>query len=550
MPDVPDPMTGSDVRRRTRRLCATGVAIAGALFVMAASIAAAAATSRHFIDEQDVTRLSTLHPAALVFLEEGEASAMAGDTTQALAAFREAGTQAADSALIARRECQALTLLGMRSEAITACIRAFKIEGSAMDLRAMVGALMSGQEPPTATELAQAMRYARRARTMMPQEPYGYAADCEIAERIHDAQMLEACLDDLRRVAPGHYETVRALGAAAPLGLTWRIGAAWFLVGLLGLGTLAHALWRAVRSSSGRRARAVVAAAIIVAWGIGSPAPAAAQARATPPGQREHAGLLSDWPVDDKDPESSVPDEQRRNRNPLQFGYWLMDVTYKAVQATKRGDHPAAVRYYKALVKAVPDRSVSFTRLCEAYEAAGEWQNSVQACATALTRPGVTVNDYERYVGLALKKKGALTAQEVQILDNVIQHVREDPAGGEAAADLECQLGVRLEDEVRLRECTGALALKAPDDPRTISYEWALAMKLGNYREAAAIIDRARSTSMTPEGISQMVHGLASIQESHKRSVYVWMLGGVAFVMLAAAGIVFATKRRATLRTA
>jgi tetratricopeptide (TPR) repeat protein len=544
MPDVPLSMTGRD--RNARR---TGAGLAGALLVLAPSLDAGASTPRHWIDAQEVARLSETRPAALVFLEQGEAAAMAGDSAQALASFREASHYAADSAIIARRECQALTLLGQRSDAITACLRAIKIEGSAMDMRAMVGALMLGPEAPTATELAQAMRYARRARTTMPLEPWGYAADCDIAERIQDAEMLEGCLKELQRVAPRHYETARAFAAAAPLGLTPRVWAGWLLVGLLGVATLAHGVWRAVRTSVRRRSRTVAAAALLLACGLGSSAsrPAYAADAGMLPGSmpRVHGGLLSDWPVDDNDPESSIPDNQKRNRNPLQFGYWLMDVTYKAVQATRRGDHPAAIKFYKALVKAVPDRSVSFTRLCEAYEAAGDWQNAVGTCATALTRPGVTINDYEHYFGLALKKKGTLTTTEVQILDNVIQHLREDPAGGDAAADLECQLGVRLEDADRLERCTSLLAAKAPDDPRLISYEWALAMKRGNFKEAAALVERARTTAMKPEGIDQMARGLASMQGVRKRKLYAWGLGGLAVVLVGAAGVVFATRRRA-----
>jgi tetratricopeptide (TPR) repeat protein len=539
-------------RRRFRRPLLA--ALVAAALVLATSMDIAAAPVRHWIDQQEITRLTTRHPGAFAHLEKGEDLAMAGQTQQALAEFQDAGKNAPESSLIARRECQALTILGRRSEAVQACLRALKTEASAMDLRAMVAALMSGSEAPTTTELAQAMRLARRAVDSMPQEPWGYAAECDIAERIADARMLESCLADLQRVAPRHYETVRALAAAAPHGITWRVWAGWSAILLLALGTAAHALWRALSDAIGRRRSerpAIVSAALLLALSVGpSPwTPAHADATvAEAPAANAHKGMLSDWAIDDNDPESSVPSDHRRDRNPLQFGYWLMDLAYKGVQATKRGDHYAAIKFYKAMVKAVPDRSVSFTRLCESYEAAGDWKNAVETCATALTRPGVTVNDYQHYFKLALAKNGALTGAEIEILSNVIQHVRDDPSGHDLADDLECQLGVRLEDVSRLQKCTAALAARAPDDPKTLSYEWALALKRGNMKEAAAVLERARSTEMKPEGIEQMERGMASAQAIRRRRLYALGLGGLAIIAGAGLAALFATRRRGVAR--
>jgi tetratricopeptide (TPR) repeat protein len=501
---------------------------------------------RHWIDQHEVVRLSSMVPASLELLEQGEAYAMAGDTQRAYDAFHEAGAQARESSLIARRECQALTILGKRAEAIAACIRAIKGEASAMDMRAMVAALMSGSEPPLTGELAQAMRLARRARESMPQEPWGYAAECDIAERIADAQMLDRCIENLERVAPGHYETVRAVALARGHGLTWRVGAGWAVIILWALGTLAHAAWRALRAPGARR-RVAVSAVVLVAIAASTSfsRPAHAEAMVEDPASK-HKGMLSDWPVDDKDPESSVPNDERKNRNPLQFGYWLMDLTFKASEASKKGDHAAAIAYYKALVKAVPDRSVSFTRLCESYEASGDWTDALETCATALTRPGVTISDYQHYFALALAKKGSLTSPEVETLDSVVQHLREDPAGKTAGDDLECQLGVRLEDATRLERCTAALAASAPDSPRTISYEWALALKRGNAKEAAALLERARSTAMKPEGIEQMERGIASFEASRRRKLYAWILGGAAAAGGALWGLLVLVRRRRT----
>jgi tetratricopeptide (TPR) repeat protein len=541
-----------------KRLAVFRLRFAGALLlalgILALCFDAAASPVRHPIDQRDLARMSARHPNAIRPFEEGEALAGEGDNERAVAFFHEAAEEAPDSALVARMECQLLTTLGRRAEAIQAGLRALRNEASGLDMRTMVAAFMSGRDAPTAGELAQAMRLARRARDTMPGEPWGYAAECDIAERIGDAQMLEGCLDELQRVAPGHDETVRAFEAAKRWLPSWRVWLGWSVLFVLGLGTLVHAIWRASRSSVGRGIDRAAAVLLVLAVGVIVSGQAHAQELDPEPQEQPQpqgsGRMLSEWAVDDKDPESSVPSDHKKERNPLQFGYWLMDVTYKAVQATKKGDHLAAARFYKALAKAVPDRSVSFTRLCESYEAAGEWKNALDACATALMRDGVTVNDYVRFFTVALAKKGSLTKPEIEDLSNVVEHLRGDPVGREIADDLECQLAVRLEDVSRLQPCTAALVAKAPDDPKTISYQWALALKRGNFDEATTLVERARTTAMTHEGIDQMVQGTASMRAMRQRKIYAWTLAGVALVLGAAAAFVLLSRRRRTLGTA
>src|SRR5258706_8177355 len=113
-----------------------------------------------------------------------------------------------------------------------------------MDLRAMVGAIVSA--PPTPTELANAFGLAKRARDVMPLEPFGYAAQCDIARRLGDPDMLSQCLEELRRVAPDHYETRRVEAIAAATRHPWRFAFGWAAVGAVFIGTLVHAVWRSL----------------------------------------------------------------------------------------------------------------------------------------------------------------------------------------------------------------------------------------------------------------------------------------------------------------
>jgi tetratricopeptide (TPR) repeat protein len=535
-----------------RRVALNGFNVAwwAAMVVLTFSFPAAASPVRHLVDARDIERLTANHPAAVALLERGETLAAHGDFPEALAALQEAAKAAPESPLVARRECQVLTAMGRRAEALQSCVRAVRDGASPIDMRAMVGAFMSGQEKPTSGELAQAMRLARRARDATPEEPWGYAAECDIAARIGDAAMLESCLGELARVAPTHAETKRAFAASTALRFTWRTLLAWIAVALVGLGTLAH--W--ARVSLGRARLGQPAVLLLLVAGSLTTARARAQAIEEEPHALDaleaHPGLLSDWPIDEKNPESSVPDEKKKERNPLQFGYWLMDITYKGTQATKRGDHEAAIRYYRALAKAVPDRSVSFTRLCESYQAAGQWKKAADACATALTRPGVTAAEYAHFFAVMLAKKESLTNQEIEVLTNVIQHLREDPAGHDMADDLECQLGVRLEDSFRLQECTAALVARAPHDPKTISYQWALAVARDDFDGAEGLIASARETSMNPEGIDQMVRGLSSLRETRRSRFYAWGFGGLAVVLAGGAAMVFTSRRRRVPRPA
>jgi tetratricopeptide (TPR) repeat protein len=531
------------------------VFLATAALGIATARQASAETARNGSDVRDLQRLASKHPEVPEMIERGEGLAMAGSLTDALEAFQQAAREAPESALAARRECQTLTLLERRSEALPACVRAARNGGSPMDLRALVAALVSGRDAPTTGDLAQAMRMARRARETMPQEPWGYAAECDIALRIGDAQMLDQCLSELERVAPDHYETARAFSLTAPLRATFRVWAAWLAVFILALGTLAHVLWRALRVSA-KSPRAGASVAMVLAFMAALSVAKSGRAQDNPensdvpPELQAHPGMLSDWPVDDKDPESSVPTDQKKERNPLQFGYWLMDLAWKGQNATKHGDHQAAIQFYKAMIKAVPDRSVSYTRLCESYEAAGDWKSAMETCATALTHGGTTTKDYAHYFALALAKKGPLTREDVDVLAGVIQHLRGDDGGRELAVDLDCQLAVRIEDLARLQECTQALVARAPDDPKTISYQWALALKRSNFQEAEDLLERARSTDMEPAGIEQMVRGMESVRAGRRRKIYIWSFAGLAVLGLAGTAMIWMTRRRRLLRSA
>jgi len=482
---------------------------------------------RHPIDRADVAQLQSSRPHALELLERGEKLRRDGNTLQAAEVFGQAWGEAPASALLARRECEALTDLGRRNDAISACRRAMAVRGSPLDDRATVAALMSG--PPSPGELVEALTFSKAAINAMPTQPWGYSALCDIAVGLGDVEMLNKCVEQLRRVAPDnqetqHYSDLRERARSTTGALT-----GWAAILLATLATLVHALVR--WSRRGLASRSAGAAACVLALLAAAPV---------------HAGpndMLGDWEINDADPESSVPTPAKRDRDPMSFGHFLLDLSFKAERAEKKNDHLAAAKYYRAVAKAVPDRSVGFSKACKQYEALGDWQDALDFCRGALSREGVKLEDYQNFVRLQLAKTGLLVPAEIEDVVGVVKHLSADESTGAAAAEMQCDLGVRISSVQHLQECTTKLAALAPKDAKVIPYQWALAMKREDFAEARRVIDRAKAASMKPENVQQMEHATTMASAFWRRYPRGWIVV-LTLALVAAAGAMFVMMRR------
>ena len=410
-----------------------------------------------------------------------------------------------------------------------------------MDFRAYVAALTSGGRPLSPEQMSQAVVFARRARELMPDQPWGYAAQCDIARSLGDTEMLNECVKQLVRVAPEHRETRRAL--AMTLNVSgYRILLGWCALGLACIVTLVHAVGRARR-----RTRARANAMVLGCWLAGlltilpgiahakdvlPDPPAAKTAEEGPPelGKPPKPGSFSQWEIDDSDPMKSIPPADKLHKDPLQFGYLLMDLSDRADKATQRGDHAAAVKFWQALAKVTPDRSHAFAKMCASYEALGRLEDAAYSCGAALERAGATLKDYIRFVGLMLSKKGDLIAGELATLDKVLDHLKTDDAGKGIVDELACRVGARTWSVARLEPCTAALAAHAPNHPNTVYFQWALAAARGNTTDARALIERARAVSVKPEDIRQMEMATEKIEARWKSRL------GMALGLLLAVG--------------
>lgn len=503
-------------------------------------------------DVRDLERALVLAPDAVNSLLDGERALARGELTKSVELFHKAAQRLPKAALFARRECQALTRLGKRAEALGACGQAIADYSSAMDLRAAVGALMSA--PPDLDELAQALLFAEQAERAMPQEPFGYAAECDIAYRTGDATMLADCQRQMRSVAPLGYEAARLEQAPAHAVPLW-IRALWGVIAASVLFTLGHALWRVKRGAVRRAALAAGLVALGAFWPSSARASEGDGLSSDPddgkglvPDQPAKAGGLSQWKVNPSDPASSVPTTEQRDSNPVEYGYHVMDLADLALAATKRGDFAAAASFYAATVKAVPDAAVGYRHACESYEKANNFPKAIEYCRGALGVQGVHASDYLKLAGLLLSKE-PLEPKSREDLDAMIEHLSSDPQTAGVGAEVECSLAVRLDDAKRLERCTAVLAKAAPTDPKTISYQWELALMQGDVDRAEHLIGLAKTTDMKPDGIRTMERVTSARGGVLHRLRRYWLFLVIGVVGAGVAGLVIARRGRSITPT-
>lgn len=436
--------------------------------------------------------------------------------------------------------CEALTALGQRQDAIDACRRALQNSRSAVAARAMVRALMAGTEAPTSDELGHALWLAKDARARFPKEPWGYAAMCDIADRIGDDVMLQKCSQDLDRVSPDDPEARKARATVRSRRPTWRVWAGWFLIAAASLATLAHAVWRAMRRQPKRGHVAV--ATYLAVFGLLCAMPGSARAEPSP----DHPNQVSDLRIDEQNPEGNIPTEEQRNRNPVEFGYWLQDLAAMAQKASKRGDHLVAIKFFTAMAKAVPDRPVSYRRLCDEYNAAGMGDKAIEACGSVLLLKDITLDDYARYMTLIVTKPGNLSRREVDSLTGLVEHLKHEPSARDSYYEIECSVAVRVDNMAELQECVDGLSATAPAAPSTILYQWTLALKRGQYGEARKAIEHGKRISMSAQSIARMEQETDDTVAQHYRK---YVTGGIAMLLTliaVGAGITLLRRRMAT----
>jgi tetratricopeptide (TPR) repeat protein len=515
---------------------------------------AAAGWERNGFDEDDLAYVTRHDPQAGVLLHRGESELKAGSLRSAADLFGQVVARVPDSSLAARRYCQALAELGQRREALVACQTAVKLHPTPPGFRALVRALMSA--PPTPQESVLATSLAAAAKRQMSDQPWGDAAMSDIGQRTGDEPMLADSVDELERIAPGHYETIRARAALDTFRLARWAWGAWLGLALAVVGTMCHAAWTALaRSRRGRRAALTLAASLLV--GVASLF-SAANASAEPDGTAADAtpppGGLSKWSVDDSNPVKSLPTTQQRDRNPLEYGYHLMDLADKADIARRKGDWRGYGKYYEAIAVAVPDHAIGYRRSCEGYEKAGDTAKALQMCRGAMGGDGVELADYTQFAKLTFAKTEPLSPDDIQDLTDIVAHLKSQPGTVPVALDIQCELAQHLDDVKRLEQCSADVAKATPNDPKLVIYQWGIAMKHEDYSRAQQLLDVAHKQGLKPAGIEMMermtqeqsaIGGrILRAAQRHPGAV------GVLLGLLSVLGLSFAMRRRLKLRAA
>jgi tetratricopeptide (TPR) repeat protein len=480
----------------------------------------------------------TSRPATDLVLR-AEAALQENHLSEASQLLLQARQAAPDSGFLSRRHCEVLAALGRRDEALEACKVANYRIGSVVELRASVGAVMAGAGPFTMDMFSDANMMASGAQRLRTDLPWGYAAFADIAKRLGDREMMRINVAELERVAPEHGETKRAVASLPPRWL-WARGVGWAALLLATISAVAQSASRRRAHNKARLGRSAAAVIVVCLASLGqSPqaaaAPASKLAAAQPPAAPDDVPKAEDkfsaFQVNDEDPAGHLPTEAQANGNPLQFGYLLMDLSAKAQAAVAKGDHKAAIKYYQALSKAVPGKSVSFSRTCREYEALGDRTAALAACREALGLAGVEVEDYDRYVRLTLDHPGAVTAVEKEDIVEIIKHLRASPSTRASASDLECQLAARLGDVKLLETCVADLLVTAPRQSRTVTYQWSLALHKGDAGAATRLIEQAKRAGVQSPGIAKMVEATAALR-AHRRLPIVGLLIAAAALIL------------------
>jgi hypothetical protein len=225
-----------------------------------------------------------------------------------------------------------------------------------------------------------------------------------------------------------------------------------------------------------------------------------------PPSEKREGDELFEgtFEVNDQDPEAHLPSLAARNDNPVDFGNFLFQLGDKAGAAKQRGDKAAVVKFYRALVAAVPEVSISYSKLCEAYEDLGDLAKAERSCQLALSKPGARPQDFEHYVRLVLDQPDTPRAAQITNLNILIDHLKAKPSVQPLAWQLDCQVAARLGESSRLEACIGELAKRKVSESIVVPFRWKLAMLQLKFGEAGQLAQAAAQAGVPQAQLGEM----------------------------------------------
>lgn len=133
--------------------------------------------------------------------------------------------------------------------------------------------------------------------------------------------------------------------------------------------------------------------------------------------------ISKQFAVNDADPVSSIPSDAERDKSPIEFAHFLQDMIARAERALQKKDYESAAKYHEALAKMIPDRAVSFSRLCVDYGRLGRPDQAAANCGKAIQLGGAKVIDHIRFVNFSLQKQ-EFTPEDVKAVEASLAHLR------------------------------------------------------------------------------------------------------------------------------
>ncbi|MFZ5893505.1 MAG: hypothetical protein ACOY0T_20760 [Myxococcota bacterium] len=441
-----------------------------------------------------------------------------------------------------RRQCEALTELGRRDEAMRACkgMQNAKVSDAA-DLSAVVGALTLGQGSLSPSELEIAKLLVRRIENMEPDSVFARAAQCDVARRVGDTSALSACSRQLLQIAPEHRLTRRFQQVASEQGKGRMLQL--FALALLAVAILATLAHRFLRGRRGTRAAAVAAAACLIA------APSIVHAQAV--------GIVEE-PVDPNAPVYSGPPTKADLERDAELGAFkdemkmldeLMGKINKAEEHITKNEWSKAVTLYNEVITTVPYFVKGWRRLCEGYVFLNMPEEGAHSCRQVLESKEATALDRAMLVHYLMsgpKRKDEASRQEAKrVAEEAVQLAPTERWG----YDAKCEIAMVESDRTELANCSKKLQELAPDDRKTLAFNWTLAMMDKRFDDAQRLIEQAQQRGLdavTAKRMQKELEAHLPLSARLKRNAPIGIAAGAgAALLILAIGRLVRRRRRA-----
>lgn len=508
--------------------------LASCMAVFVAGVTALAAAEPEPRTPYDLEELAVAlpeTPGLEASLKQADAAFEARDFRAAAELYAEAARATHDElGYPLRRRCEALTELGQRAEALRAC-KAMQsaIVSSAADLSALVGALMSGTEPLTSSDLMTAKLLLQRAQDLEPDSIFALASECDVARRIGDRATFANCARQLRQVAPDHRLTRRVLkaDAGAPNARAWQL----LLLGLVALAsaaTLAHRML--VGRRKGRTAAVLAAHALLFGWVSSAHAQAVGIVEEpADPNAATYSGPPSKAELEHDQEVGAFKDEMK------QLNELMEQVNSAEKLIEEQHDWLGGIKIYNQVVTTIPYFVKGWRRLCEGYSAVGMPVEGAHACRQVLASKESNAWDRAMLVHHLLSgpegKAQATRAEAKQLADDAVRLAPNERWGYDAT----CELALAQSDRVALSSCSKKLAELAPDDRKSLAFAWALAISDNRLDAASHLLDDARRRGLDEATLARMQREIDARQpliERLKRRAPLGLAAGAAAALL------------------